>query len=309
MIDGSIFQQAGYKNGKGGKSLRLHLCYNLTDGKMESVVLTDNTVAEAVSIFPVESGALYIADAGYGKGTQYLHITQRQADALLRVTPNHLRLAEDDKGCAKIDMVKKLDTSAKLLDFKCFVHTHNGKYAPVRIIASRLPQDKALLARKRKLRKASKRQSQIRKETLVYAEWVILMTSLGDDYTAEELLKMYRCRWQIELLFKRIKQSLKVTKLRPASLEHSKVTVLMMLILWAITEKQVLAAELLLLEKDADMSLYSNWATSSFCFQKLKAAFGVIVSCLGDTLNLQALERLFSHRSHRADLGHALSFG
>ena len=206
-------------------------------------------------------------------------------------------------------MVKKLDTADNLVDFKCFVHTQNGNYAPVRIIASRLPEDKAPLARERKRRKASKNQSQIRTETLVYAEWVILMTSLGDDYTAEELLKMYRCRWQIELLFKRIKQSLKVTKLRPASLEHSKVTVLMMLILWAITERQVLAAELLLLEKDTDMSLYSKWATSSFCFQKLKAGFGVIMSCLADSLSFQALERLFSHRSLRAVLVPALAFG
>ena len=90
LIDASIFQQAGYKNGRGGKSLRLHLCYNLTAGKMEFVALTDNTVAEAVSHFPVEPGAIYIADTGYGKGTQYLHITKRQADALFRVTPHHL---------------------------------------------------------------------------------------------------------------------------------------------------------------------------------------------------------------------------
>ena len=289
--------------------MRLHLCYNLTDGRMESATLTDNTVAEAVSHFPVERDALYIADAGYGKGTQYLHIKERQADALFRVTPNHLKLAEDDKGSAKIDMSKKLDASAKLLDFKCFVHTHNGKYAPVRIIASRLPEDKALLAKKRKLRKSSKRQSQIRKETLVYAEWVILMTSLDDDYTAEELLKMYRNRWQIELLFKRIKQLLKVTKLRPASLEHSKVTVLTMLILWAITEKQVLAAELLLLEKGADMSLYCIWTTCSFCFQKLKAGLCLIFACLCDTLDFQALERLFCHRSLRTLLLNDLRFG
>ena len=304
-----MFQQAGYKNGKGGKSLRLHLCYNLTNGKMEAIELTDNKVAESVSHFEVEPGVLYIADAGYGKGKQLCFITKNHADALFCATPSHMKLAEDIDGHTKIDMVHKFSTSANHLDFKCFIHTQDGKYTPVRIIASRLPEDKALLAKKRKLRNAQRRQCKVRKETLIYAQWLVLITSLGDEYTVEELLEMYRYRWQIELLFKRIKQSLKVMKLRPASLEHSKVTVLVMLILWAITERQVLAAELLLLEKKANLSHYSIWATSSFIFQHLKATIGVVFSILAETYNLDVLLRLMNHCSSRLNQYSIFSFG
>ena len=289
--------------------MRLHLCYNLSAGRMESIALSDNTVAESVSHFPIERGALYIADAGYGKGKQLLHITQQRADALFRVTPNHLKLAEDGSGRGIINMSEKLDTSANLLDFKCFVHTENGNYSPVRIIASRMPEEKALPAKKRKLRKSSKNQSQIREETLVYAQWVILMTSLPDQYTAKELLEIYRARWQIELLFKRIKQSLNVTKLRPASLEHSKVSVLVMLILWAITEQHVFTTEMLLLEKATDMSRLSTWATSSFAFQKLKSTLAAIMSILIDFDDYHALLRLLDHRSSRLNLRSAVRFG
>ena len=206
----------------------------------------------------------------------------------------------DEKGRTKINMVEMLNTSAKLLDVKCFVHTQKGKYTPVRIIASRLPEDKAVLAKKRKLRSASKRQSQIRQKTLIYAGWVFLMTTLGDEYHADCLLKMYRARWQVELLFKRIKQALSVTKLRPASLEHAKVTVLMMLILWAMTEKQVFAAEAFLQKQQLDMSLYSIWAASAFSFQYLRATISCIMLLLVDSDKmLNVLMRLMNHRSCR----------
>ena len=302
LIDASIIQQAGHKNGRGGRSLRLHLCYNLSAGAMEAVELTDHTVAESVTHFAIEKGVLYIADAGYGKGKQIQHIKKCHADALFRVTPSHLKLAMDEKGHTQINMVDMLNTSADLLDIKCFVHTQKGNYTPVRIIASRLPEDKALLAKQRKLRSASKRQCQIREKTLVYAGWVFLMTTLGDEHSADSLLKMYRARWQVELLFKRIKQALNVTKLRPASLEHAKVTVLMMLILWAITEKQIFAAEALLQKKQLDMSRYSICATSGFFFQHLRATICSIMTLLIDSDNLNnALLRLMNHRSRRVN--------
>ena len=282
--------------------MRVHLCYNLSAGKMESVALTDDKIAESVTHFPIEQGVLYIADAVYGKGKQIQHIKECHAEALFRVTPSQLKLAMDEKGRTKINVVEMLNTSADCLDFKCFVHTQKGNYTPVRIIASRLPEDKALLAKKRKLRSAQKKQRQIQQKTLIYAGWVFLMTTLGDEHTADSLLKMYRARWQIELLFKRIKQALKVIKLRPASLEHANVTVLMMLILWAMTEKQVFAAEALLQENQLDMSLYSVWATSAFFFQYLKATISCIMVLLVDSdMMLNSLLRLMNHRSYRVN--------
>ena len=276
LIDASIFQQAGHKNGKGGKSLRLHMCYNLTAGKMDSVKLTENTVAESVSHFPTEKGAIYIADSGYGKGKQLSWIVQNKADALFRLSPSQIQLVSDANGKTKIDMNEKLKTTARTLDFNCFIQTEKGKYMPVRIVATRLPEDKALLAKERKKNTARKNQNKIQEKTLIYAEWTILMTSLGSDYSAEKLFILYRSRWQIELLFKRIKQAAHITKLRPASLEHSKVAILMILVLWVLIERNTLAAELFLSQKEVDIAKYSIWSTSMFMFQRLKATLSSV---------------------------------
>ncbi|MCL2015252.1 MAG: hypothetical protein FWG68_03280, partial [Defluviitaleaceae bacterium] len=69
----------------------------------------------------------------------------------------------------------------------------------------------------------------------------------------------------------RIKQAAHITKLRPASLEHSKVAILMILILWVLIERNALAAEMFLSQKEVDMARYSIWSTSMFMFQRLKA--------------------------------------
>jgi hypothetical protein len=252
----------------------------------------------------IEPGAIYIADAGYGSGKNLAHIFSHDADALFRATPNHVSLAEDDKGKIKIDMVKKLDTKKDIFDFTCYVHTEKGMYAPVRVVASRLPEDKALLAKERKMRNARKWQTKnIRPQTLIYAEWIILITTLGNEYSPDDLFKMYRARWQIEVLFKRIKQSFAVSKLPAASLAHSKVIVMLWIILWTLTEQKAASMELFLLDNAADMKLYSPWSIHNFLFHQIRT----VLNCLWalyfnpDIHSLDIFNRLRNHRSSRCN--------
>lgn len=312
LLDGSIVKQAGTKDQKGGESLRIHMSFNLNLGCMDEVLVTDKHTAENVMAFNITSGDIYIADAGFGTGVNLAHIIAHNADALFRATPNHLSLSVDRKGKEKIDMTEKLNTEANLIDFTCYVHTSGNKYEPVRIIASRLPEDKALLAKERKIRSAKKRQTNnIREGTLVYAEWVILMTTLGSEYSAEELLELYRSRWQIELLFKRIKQSFNTSKLPVASLKHSRVLVLLWLILWAMTEQNALAAEAFLLNKEADLTRYSPWAMHSFMFIQIKMSINCLCALLFDLVeHIESIfSRLQNHRSSRPNQYAYFHFG
>jgi len=145
------------------------MSYDLTLGCMDEVLVTDHHIAESFEPFSIEPDSIYIADAGYGRGKKFEYIVSRQGDALLRVTPNHIRLAEDSKGQKKIDMVKKLDTHEDVIEFTCYIHATNKKYVPTRIIASRLPEDKLEAVIKRKKRTAQRKQSKLKAETLIYA--------------------------------------------------------------------------------------------------------------------------------------------
>ena len=306
LLDGTTIRQAGKLGNRGGESLRIHMCYNLTDGCMENICVTDKHTAEGVTVFAPEPGAIYIADAGYGKGKALEHITSCKADALFRATPNHLCLAADERGKIKIDMAAKLLTSkADIVDFSCFVHTEKRKYVPVRIVASRLPEDKALLAIERKIHNARKHQTKnIRQKTFIYAQWVVLITSLGNEYSAEALLQMYRSRWQIELLFKRIKQSFNLSVLPAASIVHSKVMVTLWLMLWSYAEQESLGVEIYLLSNDTNMALYSPWSMQRFLFIQLMTC----INCLWalefntETHSLEVFRRLKNHASARQNL-------
>ena len=297
LIDASTIKQVGKK----GKELRLHMCYNFTKGVMEEVVITDKHTAESTMSFTIKPLSIYIADAGYGKGKELKHIVSKGGNALFRATPNHLKLAKDSKGKNIIDMAKRLKTKKNLVKIKCYVQTEKNKYFPVWIIASRLPEDKALLARERKIRSSNKKQSKIKDSTLIYSEWVVLMTNMDPRHNTESLLKLYRSRWQIELLFKRIKQSFNIKRVKKASLKHTKIVILLQLIIWASAELKTLEAEIKLMEENEEYDRYSLWVYSTFYLLKLKAKIGAFLSFCFDSGydSKEIFKRLRNHKSKR----------
>ena len=265
VVDATMFKQVG----SCGKELRVHMCYNLTRGVMEEVMVTDNRDAESASKFSVQPGSLYMADAGYGKGVNAEYISSQNGYVLFRITPHLVRLSTDAEGKNVIDMTKMLKTKKKRITFDCYIHTKKGHYLPIRIIASRLPEDKALLAKERKMRISNRKQRKLKPATLEYCQWVILMTNIGEEHSPASLLDLYRCRWQIELLFKRIKQFFSIKRLKKASLEHSKLLVLLWLLIWSAVERKSIAAEIRLIESGKELNLYSPWVMSALVFKQL----------------------------------------
>ena len=88
---------------------------------------------------------------------------------------------------------------------------HDSKNIAGRLIAIKVPP---VIAEKQKAaahRAAAKRKEKIQDRTLKYAEYMMIFTTLPrDSYPADETLKLYRLRWQIELVFKRLKSLLGV---------------------------------------------------------------------------------------------------
>ncbi len=78
---------------------------------------------------------------------------------------------------------------------------------------------------------------------------MVVITSLGAQYCGEEILHLYRSRWQVELLFKRLKQNFFITFLKEGNTNYAETQVLLWLIIWAISERQLFLAECFLAEK------------------------------------------------------------
>ena len=83
------------------------------------------------------------------------------------------------------------------------------EYLPllVRLCAIKKSEEAAKRSIKRALREMSKKQKMISSETLELQRYVILLTSISNNsvISGKQVMEIYRCRWQIELAFKRLK--------------------------------------------------------------------------------------------------------
>jgi IS4 transposase len=79
---------------------------------------------------------------------------------------------------------------------------------PVRICAKRKDEEACEKSLKRLERRASRKGRNLQEKTVEFNEYVVVVTSLGNSVTAEEVLETYRRRRQVEIRFKRLKSIL-----------------------------------------------------------------------------------------------------
>lgn len=171
-----------------------------------------------------------------------------------------------------------------------------AKSAFVRVIANRLPEEQAEKARKRTKRRASKKQRKIRQDTLFCAGWIVLITSLGAEYSGEEIVYLYKSRWQVELLFKRFKQNFSVTALKAGGAAYAETEALLWLVIWTVVERQAFLAECFLAEKEE--CVCSPYTLSKISFLQITEALRLSWSLFVD-LTDEKYARFFAERERR----------
>jgi transposase len=87
-------------------------------------------------------------------------------------------------------------------DVSCFYKLSKGELRPIRIVA--MKKDAIDNSRRKMARKASKKQEKPAQQyTAELNEYIVLATNLSN--TNEQILELYRARWQIEQVFFRLK--------------------------------------------------------------------------------------------------------
>jgi len=89
----------------------------------------------------------------------------------------------------------------------------------------------------RSARRPVAQQRQLKEETLSLCGWLLLFSTCPlDDWSDEQLLTLYRARWQIELAIKRLKQLLPLAQLRGQSSQTNEATLLALLVASALQQ-------------------------------------------------------------------------
>src|SRR6202161_2829531 len=215
ISDGSCVSKPGSK----GTDWRVHAVYDLGAGGFSHFELTDKHGAEALDRGAAIRGEIRLADSNYSndKGMRSLRgIVGKTGDAdyLVRLRWSSLRLrGADDK---KFDLAEHLRNmpADKLTDDLVVWIEGVGDPMRTRIVIRRKSEEAAQAERQRLLSLARKKGKTLDPRSLLAAGFVVLAISLdAETYPHDELLAMYRLRWQIELAFKRLKSLLNLDRL------------------------------------------------------------------------------------------------
>jgi hypothetical protein len=191
---------------------RVHLSCRLgPQPRIEQLDLSDGRGSESLSRFACGPGDIEIGDRGYAKGGDLAEVTALGADFIVRTGWNSVRLRTTDG--APFDLFALLDTLPEqgIADVPVTIALDRAgtQLLPVRLVVQRLSAAEAKRSQRRASRKSRKQGKKLQPQTVRAAGYVLLLTSLdAASFPAADILAVYRLRWQIELLFKRLKSLL-----------------------------------------------------------------------------------------------------
>jgi hypothetical protein len=190
--------------GKEKSIWRLHYVFNLFDFECSEMELTSNKEGEKLPRHQFCEKDIVIADRIYCTMSGLEHVLREKADYVLRFKSKAFNLY-DETG-KKIELLPHFRHLKPLAstDVHCYYKLSTGELRPLRIVAMK-KDAQAIEQCKRKMAKKVKRKGEkaVQDDTMELNEYVVLATSL--DYTNEQLLELYRARWQIEQVFYRLK--------------------------------------------------------------------------------------------------------
>ena len=217
-----------------GDDWRVHVAYDFTAGRMDEVVVTDQHHAERLAHFTLQPGDIVVADNGYGYRSSVATAVRQQADVVLRITPATFPVATAEG--ASFDLTAWLrQGSAAYQEWHSWC-VHDAQRYAIRVLAARLPPKVAARARQRKYQKAQKHGRTLSTAIVTLADWVLVATTLAADWTLADVLRLYRARWHVELVLKRMKQLLRFNQLRSTHRTTIEATVRAPLVAWALQE-------------------------------------------------------------------------
>lgn len=193
--------------GPTGTDWRLHYSLRLPQLSCDFMELTDAHGGESLKRLPVNKGDIVVCDRGYSHREGVAMVLAAEADVVVRLNTGTFPLIDEHGGPVDlVGLVSKLKKGG-YCEWPVWFQGGGRKHR-LRLCVVR----KSAEAAKRALRKAEKKATKhgvvLGQATRKLTEFVLVLTSLPDDWTTAQILEIYRARWQVELCFKRLKQLL-----------------------------------------------------------------------------------------------------
>jgi hypothetical protein len=291
--DASVISRPGSQ----GTDWRVHLSLNVGQASIDGIELTDAHGGETVARFPVQPGEIRLVDSGYAHARGLGTVLREGGHLVVRINWQSVRLEEEDgRRFAVAEWLRALGpTLVGPAERSVWLTTPDGRFA-LRLVVCPLPAEKAEKARRRARQTARKNKHHIDQRTLLAAGFVLVLTNLPlSEWAACAVLDLYRLRWQVEMLIKRLKSLLVIDGLRAQSPELAQ-TYLLGKLLGALLLDEMMGQVTACVPDAGDVQtrLVSPWRIMALCQEVLKS---LIRGSLTLTMIVNALPRLLRFMS------------
>jgi IS4 transposase len=206
LVDATTVEEPGAT----GTSWRVHFSLRLPDLVCDHYEITDVKGGETYRRFPVERGDVVLGDRGYSNRPGAAHVLARGGDFVVRL--NHaafpLKYAKGGAFLVAEQMGKLKGRKSREWSV---VFEHDGVWHPARLCALRKSKVATERAQSSLRKQSGTKRTQLQPDTLALAGYIMVLTSVSaDEFSTDEVLELYRARWQVELAFKRMKSLLKL---------------------------------------------------------------------------------------------------
>lgn len=246
IIDATIIKEPGPT----GAQWRIHysLCWpTLRCDYFKLSAVQGEGTGESLRQFPLSRGEHVLADRGYCHASGIHYAAERGSTIAVRLNPDGIVLqTEEGKSLNLLQKLRSLQRSGQFAAWEARVPFEERLPVAVRICAIRKSKIAIALAHKQLRRKASKQGSKLQPQTLIYAQYVMVLTTFPEkEFPVALVLEWYRFRWQIELVFKRFKQIAQLGHLPKQDEDSSKAWLYGKLFVALLTDKLVAQARAL----------------------------------------------------------------
>lgn len=209
LVDATKVSKQGSKNA----DYVLHSMVDLYSLTFAEQRLTSASTGESLRNFEtLKQNDLILADRAYGTRTSIRWAEEHQASYVFRLRANAFCLytKDEDGNYIPFSLTDQLSnwSEGRILDF-CLFYKQENSYFPIRVCAKGKTAE-AIAAGARKIKQANHGDKRVKITPLqeIYNQYIVVATNLPSKISAEDILDLYRMRWQIELVFKRLKSIL-----------------------------------------------------------------------------------------------------
>ena len=244
LLGGSLVSEPG----KTGSPWRIH--YSLRWPSLECDYFKLTPVAgrgqgESLYQFPFAAGDGVLADRGYCHAEALSAVGRQGAFFTVRLNPQGIRLQTPGGDLEPlVEHLQALKGAGQTAEWPVRIPLP-GPQPPlaVRLCAVRKSTAAIALAQQKLRRKARKQGWQVQPESLLYAQYVMVLSTFpAAEYSTRRVLEAYRLRWQVELVFKRLKQIAQLGHLPKHDPESSQAWLYGKLLVALLTEKFIPSA-------------------------------------------------------------------